>query len=94
KKGEEVDLAKIGNVYEGIISGVTSFGFFVEITDFLIEGLVNMRDLDDDYYVFDKFLYRLTGTRKKRVFSLGDRVTVKIKAVNVSERKLDLILAG
>lgn len=86
--------SKIGNVYEGIISGVTSFGFFVEITDFLIEGLVNMRDLDDDYYVFDKFLYRLTGTRKKRVFSLGDRVTVKIKAVNVSERKLDLILAG
>ncbi|MCD6204225.1 MAG: ribonuclease R [Candidatus Marinimicrobia bacterium] len=81
---------KAGNWYNGIITGVMEFGFFVEISDYLVEGLVHVRTLEDDYYVFDEQNHTLKGRRSKRTFRLGDRVKVKIASVSVKERLIDL----
>lgn len=81
---------KVGNWYAGIITGVLDFGFFVEISDFLVEGLVHVRTLEDDYYIYDEQNHTLKGRRNKRTFRLGDRVMVKIASVSVKERLVDL----
>jgi len=81
---------KVGNWYNGIITGVMEFGFFVEISDYLVEGLVHVRTLEDDYYVFDEQNHTLKGRRSKRTFRLGDKVNVKIASVSVKERLVDL----
>jgi ribonuclease R len=74
---------KIGEVYEGIISGVISFGFFVELKDMFISGVVRLVDIADDYYVLDQDRQRLVGQRTHKVFYLGQAVRVRVKAVNV-----------
>lgn len=81
---------KIGNWYAGIITGVLEFGFFVEISDYLVEGLVHVRTLEDDYYVYDELNHTLKGQRNKRTFRLGDKVMVKIASVSIKERLVDL----
>jgi len=81
---------KVGNWYSGIVTGVMEFGLFVEISDYLVEGLVHVRTLEDDYYVFDEQNHTLKGRRSKRTFRLGDKVTVKIASVSVKERLVDL----
>ncbi|MBN2601101.1 MAG: ribonuclease R [Candidatus Marinimicrobia bacterium] len=81
---------KVGNWYSGIITGVMEFGFFVEISDYLVEGLVHVRTLEDDYYVFEEQNHTLKGRRSKRTFRLGDKVSVKIASVSVKERLVDL----
>ncbi|GAB3932737.1 ribonuclease R [Larkinella terrae] len=78
--------------FKGIITGVTDFGLFVEITETSAEGLVRMTDLGDDFYEFDKDNYRLIGKRNKRVFAFGDAVTVRVKEANLARRSLDLWL--
>jgi ribonuclease R len=83
----------LGDELDGVIGGVTNFGFFVEINDLLVEGLVRVRDLADDYYVFDETRYALTGRSRGRVFRLGDKVRVRVLAVNPAERTIDLELA-
>ncbi|WP_428668272.1 ribonuclease R [Runella sp.] len=80
-------------VWNGIITGVTEFGIFVEITDTASEGLIRMNDLNDDYYELDKENYRLVGQRSKRFYTFGDAVKVKVKETNISRRSMDLILA-
>ncbi|MCK4715974.1 MAG: RNB domain-containing ribonuclease, partial [Candidatus Marinimicrobia bacterium] len=80
---------KIGEWYSGIITGVMEFGFFVEISDYLIEGLVHVRTLNDDYYVYDEHNHTLKGRKYGRSFRLGDRVMVKIAEVSVKERLVD-----
>jgi ribonuclease R len=82
----------LGDEFWGIISGVTNFGFFVEIDGILAEGLVSVRDLVDDYYVFDEQQYSLTGRSRHRTFRLGDRVNVRVVAVKPEESEIDLIL--
>ncbi|MDR2680360.1 MAG: ribonuclease R, partial [Tannerella sp.] len=67
---------KIGRVYDGVISGVTEWGLYVELNENKCEGLVPMRDLDDDFYEFDEKNYCLTGKRYKHIYRLGDPVTV------------------
>ncbi|MDO9547699.1 MAG: ribonuclease R [Candidatus Marinimicrobia bacterium] len=81
---------KVGNWYSGIVTGVMEFGFFVEISDYLVEGLVHVRTLNDDYYVFDQLNHTLKGQRNKRTFRLGDKVMVKIASVSIKERLVDL----
>jgi ribonuclease R len=81
---------KVGNWYKGIITGVMEFGFFVEISDYLVEGLVHVRTLLDDYYIYDRANHTLKGRRDGRTFRLGDRVSVKIVSVSVKERRIDL----
>ena len=82
----------LGDEFEGVIGGVTNFGFFVEINDLLVEGLVRVRDLSDDYYLFDEKHYALKGRSRGKVFRLGDHVRVKVVAVNPEERAIDFAL--
>ncbi|MBN1895102.1 S1 RNA-binding domain-containing protein, partial [bacterium] len=83
----------LGEEYEAVISGVVAFGFFAEITDFLVEGLVHVQDLKDDYYAFDEDRYRLAGSRTGRIFQLGDTVRVRVAKVLRDMRKIDFVLA-
>jgi ribonuclease R len=84
---------KIGQVYEGVISGVTEWGLYVEIIENKCEGLVHIRNLDDDFYELDEENYRLTGVSNKRSFQLGDPINVKIDRANLEKRQLDFTLA-
>lgn len=95
---ESVELKKVeymenrlGEVFPGIISGVTSFGIFVEL-DNSVEGLVHISNMADDYYRYNEKLYSLVGERKKQVFRLADPVTVKLIKVNKDARTLDFLL--
>jgi ribonuclease R len=80
---------KIGEVFEGIISGVISFGFFVELKDMFISGAVRLVDIVDDYYVLDQDKQRLVGQRTHRIFHLGQMVKVRVKAVNVARMHIN-----
>jgi ribonuclease R len=84
---------KVGDVFEGFISGVTSFGFFVELKEYLVEGLVHVTTLMDDYYIFFEKEHRLTGEKTKRSFSLGKEVLVQISRVDIERRRIDMVLA-
>ena len=81
-------------IFDGIITGVTEFGIFVEITETASEGLVRMNDLGDDYYEHDKDNYRLIGQRTKKIYTFGDAVKVQVKDTNLARRSMDLYLAG
>ncbi len=83
---------KVGETYPGVISGVIHFGFFVTINDLLIDGLVHVANLRDDYYYFDEKSQQLVGERSKMSFQMGDRVTIQVARVDVAERKIDFSL--
>jgi len=85
---------RIGDVFEGTISGVAGFGVFVVVDDPFVEGLVRIGALTDDYYEFDEPTFRLVGRRSGRVFALGDPVKVEVQSVSVVRRKVDFALAG
>jgi len=84
----------IGDDFKGQVTGVTSFGLFVEITRNHVSGLVHITALPNDYYRFDPVVHRLTGDRTGKVFQLAQKVTVRVMAVNVEERKIDLELVS
>ncbi|HNP93979.1 MAG TPA: ribonuclease R [Cyclobacteriaceae bacterium] len=77
-------------VYNGIITGVTDFGVFVEIIETKCEGMVRLADLKDDYYEFDERNFRIIGRRRKKIYRLGDEVAVRIKKTDVDRRLIDL----
>ncbi|TLU97884.1 ribonuclease R [Dyadobacter luticola] len=81
-------------VFDGIITGVTEFGIFVEITATASEGLIRMTDLGDDYYELEKENYRIIGQRTKKIYAFGDAVKVKVKDTNLARRSMDLYLDG
>jgi len=81
-----------GSEFSAIISGITNFGIFVKITDILAEGLVRLRDLDDDYYVYDEKKYAITGKRTKKQYRLGDKIHVKLIRVDEERSELDFII--
>lgn len=83
---------RIGNVYSGVISGVTEWGLYVEIDENKCEGMIPIRELDDDYYEFDEKNYCLTGRRKRKVFRLGDPVKIEVKKANLERKLLDFSL--
>ena len=83
---------RLGKVYEGTISGVTEWGLYVEIDENKCEGLVPIRDLDDDYYEFDEKNYRMIGRRRNRVYQLGDHVTIQIARADLVKKQLDFVL--
>ena len=89
----EYMLYHIGEVFEGIISGVTGWGFYVELPN-TIEGLVHVSALEGDYYVFDENNYRLVGEITKREYTLGQRVHVRVAGADVENRTVDFVLAG
>ena len=86
---------KIGDVFKGIISGVTNFGLFIELSDIFVEGLVHVSSLNNDYYAHDEVRHRLVGERTGMMFGLGDEVTVRVARVNLEDRRIDFeLLAG
>lgn len=84
----------LGEEFNGIISAVTGFGFFVELADLYAEGLVHVSTLDRDYYQFDAAKHRLIGERSSKSFGLGDKVVVQVSNINLEERKVDLLLVS
>ena len=97
---DSIDLKKVefmeqhvGDEFPGTISGVTSFGLFVLLDDFFVEGLVHVSSLEDDYYVFLEEQFALVGEHRKRRFRLGDRVRIRVQGVDLEQRKIDFLLA-
>lgn len=84
---------KVGAEFDGVISGVASFGFFVELKDVFVEGAVRLVDLADDYYVYDSENYRLFGQNTKKIFQIGMPVRVKLKGVNIKRRHINFEVA-
>ena len=84
---------KIGNEYDAHISGIQSYGIYCEIDENHCEGMVPMRDLDDDYYEFDERNYCLVGRRHHQKYQLGDPVRIKVARANMEKRQLDFTLA-
>jgi len=91
KKAEYME-SQIGQVYEGIISGVTDWGFYVELEN-TVEGLVHVNSLTDDYYIYDNSRYTLTGEKKKKSFAIGQKVKVRVAQADAGERTVDFVLA-
>ena len=83
----------LGQVYDGVISGVTEWGLYVELNENKCEGMIPIRDLDDDYYEYDEKNYCLRGRRKKHVYNLGDAVSIKVARANLEKKQLDFTLA-
>ena len=82
-----------GEVYPGVISGITDWGIYVELEN-KVEGMIPIRELDDDFYVFDEKNYSLVGKHTHKTYQLGDDLFVKIWRTNLERRQLDLKLTG
>lgn len=83
---------RLGQTYDGVISGVTEWGLYVELNENKCEGMIPIRDLDDDYYEFDEKNYCLRGHKKKRTYSLGDSITIRVARANLEKKQLDFAL--
>ena len=81
---------KVGEVYEGLISGVTEWGLYVEIVENKCEGMIRLRDLDDDFYEFDDTNYCVIGSRTRRKYTLGDNVKVQIVRCDLVRKQIDM----
>ncbi|MCF6364846.1 MAG: ribonuclease R [Bacteroidales bacterium] len=84
---------KLGYIFDAVITGVTERGLYVEINENKIEGMLAMRDLDDDFYVFDEKNYCITGERSKKKFQLGDPIKIQLVKVNMQSRTIDFVPA-
>ena len=95
-KLKQIDYLKehLGEEFNAIISGIAHFGIFVKITDNLAEGLVRLRDLEGDFYVYDEKKYALIGRVSKKQFRLGDKVKVKLVRVDTDKTELDFIISN
>jgi ribonuclease R len=83
----------VGKVFDGVISGVTEWGIYVELVENKCEGMVPIRDLDDDYYTFDEKNYCLVGRRYHKKFQLGDELAVRVAKANLDKKQLDFVPA-
>ncbi|MFO7982951.1 MAG: ribonuclease R [Desulfuromonadales bacterium] len=97
---EIVDLKKcrfmldhIGEEFEGIVSGVMPFGVFVELIEYFVEGLVHISSLEDDFYHFEEERLRLIGENSRRIFQVGEKVTIRVNDVKLARREMDFVLA-
>ena len=81
----------LGDEFDGVVSGVTKFGVFIELSDLLVEGMVHVRDMDDDYYEYDERRYQLVGQASGKRFRPGDAVRVQVAGANLESREVDLI---
>jgi len=84
-------INKIGERFDGVISSVASFGFFVELEN-TVEGFVRVADLKDDYYIYDEKNLTLTGEHNKKVYKIGDNIRVEVASVNTALREIDFVL--
>ncbi len=90
----EFMLDKIGQEFDGYISGVTNFGIFVELVEVYVDGLVHITALGNDYYHFDAAHHRLMGERTRQIYRLGDKARVRVVRVDLDETKIDFELVG
>lgn len=80
---------KLGQIFNGTISSVTSFGLFVELDSIYVEGLIHVTSLKNDYYAFDPIKHQLTGERGGHIYRIGDKITILVARVDLDERKID-----
>lgn len=85
-------MDKIGKTFDGVISGVTEFGVYVELIDNKCEGMIRISDFKDDYYIFDEDNYQLIGSRKGKIYQLGDKIKVRVKKVDLQKKQVDFSL--
>ncbi len=83
---------QVGNVFSGVISGVTEWGMYVEIIENKCEGMIRLRDISDDFYTLDEKNYAIIGQRKKKIYQLGDEVTIRVKNVDLTKKQIDFSL--
>ena len=83
---------RLGQEFEGTVSGVTEFGLYVEVTENMCEGMIPLRSLLDDYYEFDERNYCLVGRRFRKRYALGDKVRIRVERANLERRQLDFVL--
>ncbi|MBI2099646.1 ribonuclease R [Candidatus Uhrbacteria bacterium] len=83
----------IGSIREGVITGLTERGIFVRENETLAEGMLHLRDLKDDYYVLDDTSFRIVGSKRKKTYTIGDKIRIKIKSVDLERRLIDYSLA-
>ncbi len=84
---------KVGDTFNGVISGVAGFGIFIELTDVFVEGMIAMRDMKDDYYIFDDIHHQLKGERTGKVYQLGDTIKIQVASVNLDNRQMVFVPA-
>ncbi len=84
---------KVGDTFNGVISGVAGFGIFIELTEVFVEGMISVRDLQDDYYNFDDIHHQLKGDRTGKTFRLGDTIKIQIASVNLDDRQMVFVPA-
>ena len=92
-KQVEFMAERLGQVFDGVISGVTEWGIYVELIENKCEGMIPIRDLDDDFYTFDDKNYCLVGRRFHKKYQLGDEITVKVAKANLDKKQLDFVIA-
>lgn len=83
---------RIGEKFKGIVSGVSEWGIYVEEIETKCEGMIRVRDMTDDYYVFNEKKLELFGQKKKKTYKLGDKVNIKVKKVDLERKTIDYIL--
>ena len=83
---------RTGEKFSGIISGITEWGIYVEEIETKCEGLVRVRDMQDDFYIFDDKKLELSGQKNKNKYRLGDKVKIKVKGVDLERKTIDYIL--
>lgn len=83
---------QVGNIFTGIISGVTEWGMYVEIIENKCEGMIRLRDISDDFYTLDEKNYCIIGQRKKKIYQLGDEVKIRVKNVDLTKKQIDFSL--
>ena len=84
--------ARLGNVYDGKISSVTEWGVYVELNETHCEGMIAVRDLDDDFYEFDEKNYMIRGRRRGKKYQLGDPITIQVARADLIKKQLDFVL--
>jgi ribonuclease R len=82
----------IGTIFPGVISGITEYGLYVELTENLIEGMVRLKDLHDDYYILDERNFQLIGRHRKKRYRVGDKVNVRVGKIDKDKKWLDFVL--
>ena len=85
---------KVGQIFEGIVAGVTGFGLFIELDEVYIEGLLHVTELGNDYFTYDKSKHAMVGERTKLSYRLGDKLKVKVVRVDLESIKIDLSLVS
>jgi ribonuclease R len=92
-KQAEYMSKRLGKSFSGVISGMTEWGMYVEEIETKCEGLVRVRDMSDDFYIFNEKKLELVGQKKKKRYRLGDRVKIKVKEVDLERKTIDYVLA-